>query len=85
MRCPVCEGRKAGEAILCGHGHCQIKTVVCEFCRGTGEVEEQRVMAYQEGRRRRNDRVARGVSLRQEAARLGISAMELGRIERGVA
>lgn len=36
------------------------------------------------GDQMRENRVARGVSLREEAARLGISAVELGEMERGI-
>lgn len=85
LTCPMCEGRKESEAVLCGHGHCQIKMVKCSLCEGAGQVTEDHAERYREGRRRRDDRVARGKSLREEANRLGISASALSRIERGVA
>jgi hypothetical protein len=81
--CPSCGGAKGGEAVVCGGGRSQVRTVECSFCRGTGRVSADRVALWQGGRRRRDDRVARGVTLREEAKRLGITAAKLSALERG--
>lgn len=55
----------------------------CFACDGSGELSLEQVEAMERGRALRADRVGRGMSLRAEAARLGISAVELSRRERG--
>jgi hypothetical protein len=60
-----------------------MEVLPCSFCDGTGEVPPERLAAYQRGRTIRESRILRGVSLREEAKRLGITAVELSRIERG--
>jgi hypothetical protein len=55
----------------------------CFMCNGTGEVDEGFEARLALGENRRQDRIARGLSLRQEAARLGITAEELCDREHG--
>ena len=57
--------------------------LTCGTCGGSGRLSADRVRAIQAGEARRRDRVARGISLREEADRLGISAAALSRQERG--
>lgn len=55
----------------------------CPTCHGSGTVSVARRVCMAEGARRREDRKARNLSLREEAQRLGIGAKELADIEAG--
>ena len=57
--------------------------VHCDFCKGRGEVTVEALRRIEEGKRRRDDRVKRGVGLREEADRLGLTPTQLSRLERG--
>jgi DNA-directed RNA polymerase subunit N (RpoN/RPB10) len=88
IRCPSCNGAGTVDAFwdgvdtggkrIGGYG-----PVTCFTCNGTGEVDKGYSRRLEEGRRRRQDRLDRGMSLREEARRLGITAQELSRIEHG--
>jgi hypothetical protein len=56
----------------------------CTFCAGTGKSSAESIENREAGRRMRQDRLRRGLSLRHEATRLGITAGELGEVERGL-
>lgn len=56
-------------------------TLMCKRCGTTGRVTPAEAERVADGRRRREDRVARGLSLRQEAERLGLTAEALSDIE----
>jgi ribosome-binding protein aMBF1 (putative translation factor) len=55
--------------------------VPCTRCGATGQVTAAEAERVAEGQRRAADRKARGLSLRDEAARLGITPIELADIE----
>lgn len=55
----------------------------CSRCAGTGEVSQEDADRYAAGQVLRRDRLHRMVSLREEAARLGITPSELSKRERG--
>lgn len=82
-KCPMCDGLGWFDAFAQRSDCCSLESVDCHVCKATGKISPERAAARIEGRRRRDDRVARGVNVRDEAARLGITAIELGRIERG--
>lgn len=78
MICPDCNGKKQVFSMVCGRyssggGFSRNGLADCRTCDGTGEISKARVDAITEGQRRRDDRVARGVSQREEAKRLGIT------------
>jgi hypothetical protein len=84
--CPDCNGARETFAMV--HGHRSDGTAFhrsgmmpCRTCKGTGEISDAKAAALVEGERRRQDRIARGLSGREEAARLGITPIELNRIE----
>jgi len=86
VTCPVCNGRKSQTGLVCirrndGPGTAEIRTDACRTCKGAGEISEAKAAALIEGERRRLDRIARGLSLNEESARLGITPIELNRIE----
>ncbi len=81
--CTRCGGRGWFDAVVNRGGCCEFDSVDCDLCAGTGRISEVLAERIAAGRRRRDDRVARGLTVRQEAARLGITAVQLGQIERG--
>lgn len=84
MKCPRCHGSPESVAFVkFASGGCRLVKVGCELCGSTGTVAPEVEARYREGRRRRDERMVRGVSLREEAKRLGITAAELSRLERG--
>jgi hypothetical protein len=81
VRCEHCEGRGWVDGFVSSG---RLETLLCLRCEGKGEVSVLVAGRMAEGRRRRDDRLARGLSVRQEAERLGITAVRLGEIERGL-
>lgn len=77
--CPTCNGTGTTEAMACP-GFRRI-TLPCPRCAATGDITEERAAELAAAERLRRDRLDRGLTLRQEAARLGISAPELSRME----
>ncbi len=83
--CPSCNGRKKQRAHLnYGNGRGEWKDIDCFTCKGIGTVTPEHMALIRDGRKLRQDRISRGVTLRDEAAALGITAVELSRMERGV-
>lgn len=60
-----------------------VEKIHCFTCHGAGEISEEHVRLIEEGERLRADRIARGLSLREEAARLGCPPRELSDREQG--
>jgi hypothetical protein len=93
VTCPQCNGRKGSTAFLDGYdpktGRSKGWTewTVCSLCKGVGTLpaeEAATVIARREkGEALRQDRIARGLSQREEAKRLGITPMELNAREHG--
>lgn len=83
MTCPDCQGTKIVQAHLQTSRGCKWRELPCFTCDGTGSISEKHVARIAEGKQRREDRLSRGMTLRREAERLGISATELSRIESG--
>ena len=79
--CPSCKGTGKVSAFACpGFVLTELK---CYDCLGAGEITEGHQEAKEHGERMRLERIARQVSLRDEAARLDISPRELSDIEHG--
>lgn len=88
LECPACRGRGQVQLHVFGHradgSHFSGPRIsACTLCRGSGAITTERAALVAEGERRREDRKARRLSLREEAARLGITPQELSRIENG--
>jgi hypothetical protein len=85
--CPRCQGEGEVKARVYGmrHGYacCQWRMLLCQDCGGMGLISAAQWEARERGRRLREDRIARCVSLREEARRLGITARELSHQEWG--
>lgn len=71
MTCPDCEG-------LGQHG-----SLYCQRCSGTGEVSQQVLDRIKVGEMLRDDRVRRGVRLRDEAKAVGMTPRQLSDLENG--
>lgn len=90
LKCPECGGARYAVALVhYSDGRAASRTEMCVTCQGRGVVpdtEEHRARQarIEEGDRRRLDRVARGVSLRDEARALGIKPEHLNAIENGL-
>lgn len=83
MTSPNCDGQKQTYAHVrtsTGGGWRWLK---CHTCDGVGTITVEQAHRIAEGERRREDRKSRMMTLREEAARLGISPTELSRIENG--
>lgn len=80
--CPSCNGAKGHGGISCPG----FKTfwMECDLCQGTGAITAKKLKRYEAGKEKQKDRRARGLTLREEAKRLGISPTELSKIERGL-
>jgi len=79
--CPDCAGEKVIRAVACPGFRPIVLT--CEACKGTGSVDDAFLARRADGERLRMERIARGLSLREEAKRLGISPVLLSDRERG--
>lgn len=55
----------------------------CKTCKGSGKITNEHMARIEKGRELRKDRLYRGMTFREEAARLEISVVELSRLERG--
>lgn len=85
--CPVCDGgtlRRSG--LVMRDGVCALEDIDCSTCGESGRVPADYAARVEAGQRMRAERVARRESLRDAAARLGItpaqlSAREMGRHE----
>lgn len=87
LTCPNCDGRKSVEALVDYGGKDRHKsgpqTLPCPTCKGEGVITEEYKRRMDDGRALRDDRVARGVSQKQEAERLCIDPRALNDLERG--
>lgn len=82
--CPSCAGEKRSYRITHHTNRAaSYGWAPCETCAGVGSISLERSNVLTEAERHRQDRVDRGVSLRAEAARLGISSRELSDREHG--
>lgn len=81
--CPDCSGRGWLDAFVHRGAGCELDSIDCDLCSASGKISEETAERLAEGRRRRDRRIAAGRSVRQEAAILGITPIQLGRLERG--
>jgi DnaJ-class molecular chaperone len=84
MICPSCHGQPIQSmALACGRGVSRASMSECRTCAGTGEVTTEHASRIADGECRRQGRIERGLSLAEEAKRLGMMPQELSDIEFG--
>lgn len=81
--CPRCNGKRETHGIMCGPGGCQTGAMKCFTCKGEGQITEEHAARIPIGKRMSKGRVARRVTVREEAARLGADFAEWSQIEQG--
>lgn len=84
--CKFCEGRgyTGPVHVYRGDGRGEwIDRIECTHCGETGIWDEAHLARYEEGQAHRKERVSRGESLREAAARLGVSPAQLSSFETG--
>lgn len=88
LPCPHCRGTRT--AVLdCrlvaadGSSHREFRHIVCGTCQGEGTITTAHAARIDAGKARRADRLNRGLSLRAEAARLGLAERDILDIEMG--
>lgn len=82
--CPVCFGSGERNVFAKRANSCTFEAIICSDCDGTGAVDAEYEARIAVGKRIRYDRLRRGLSLREEATRLGLSVVELSARERGL-
>jgi hypothetical protein len=55
----------------------------CPLCQGTGEIDNERLQAWEYGRKMRADRLKENRTLREEAKARGIDVVTMSKMERG--
>jgi|GEM_PF-2266230 len=84
ITCPECHGNSTSTAIVCGTQGCRTVSRKCPVCQGRGHVSEERARLWIRGQMLRKDRLMRQETLRQAARRMGITEVELSKMERGI-
>lgn len=84
IQCPACKGACHIRAFVeYANKSGEVGTVKCPTCKGDGWVTRQHYDRILAGEALRKARRERGLSLSEEAARLGISPVELSHRENG--
>lgn len=83
VTCPSCKGKGGGWGIMCGPGGDRMGSLPCFLCKGAKQITEEHAARYAMGRRMYRERIARRVTVREEAARLGVGFGEWSRLEHG--
>jgi DnaJ-class molecular chaperone len=86
MKCPSCDGRGKSEGIACGELgelRCRVMSIPCQLCRGTGGIDNERLQAWEYGRKMRADRLKENRTLSEEATKRGIDIVTMSKMERG--
>ena len=81
--CPHCKGRKTSPTFVTTKTGCSFREIDCFTCKGAGFITRDHRDRIVKGEGIRLERINRGLSLRQEALRLGIKPIDLARLERG--
>ena len=86
MTCPDCNGEREVDVyfVLRADGICHPHLrLSCIRCQATGQLPDEMAEWIEAGKKLRTDRLARNMTLRAEAKRLGVSPSELSAREQG--
>jgi hypothetical protein len=86
--CPACLGTPNREVFACidradGSATNGARIETCAFCGGWGKVGGEQAQRYMQGQEMRRKRVEAGLSVKEQAAAIGISARALNDLEKG--
>lgn len=91
QECPVCKGEGMTIGLFPLYAdhvppekRKPVIELTCDLCEGKGQIATQTFHLWNQGRAMREDRLKRGMSLRNEAKRLGILPSVLSARERGI-
>ena len=83
-RCTACDGQKGGMAhVNRGDQPHTWEFIPCRICDGKGRITEEQRQRIITGQKLRADRLARDMSLYEEARRLGMTSVQLSDLECG--
>lgn len=85
VTCPACSGAKTVQALV-NYGRqrgCVWEQITCITCNGDGDLDAEEVRRIEERDRIRDERVARGESMKDAATRLGMTLREYNDYEHG--
>lgn len=88
--CPKCGGKPAEPSVVfmnTGEDYTkhrqEMRVMPCGVCDGSGQATPEQAHRYWEGRRMRDERIARGETLGEAAERMGLTPAQLSAIEHG--
>lgn len=79
--CPTCEGKGKLSGYACPGF--RLVELGCVTCYGQKEISDEHLQQIEKGKAMRQERIKRGVSLREEAKRLGLSPSDYSAVEQG--
>jgi hypothetical protein len=83
IACPSCEGRKGGDALVCGPGVSGMRRMPCGFCHGSGKVWSYNGTQYRMGRQLSGERQAKDFTVREAAKAYGVGFLVWNDLEHG--
>lgn len=70
--------------LACGKKKMKGLSIPCDLCEGTGKVTDERLEWIEQGKRLRELRMSKNLSLRKAAKKYGVDHSDLSKMERGV-
>jgi hypothetical protein len=84
IKCPVCKGfKEIGCLMHYATGEDKYGVIKCTTCAGLGLISYEHAERIRQGKAMREDRINRGLSLREEAKRIGVTPQNLSHLENG--
>lgn len=83
ITCPSCEGRKGGDALVCGPGVSGMRWMPCSFCKGSGRVWSYNGTQYRMGRELSKARQAKDYTIREAAKAYRVPFLDWNDLEHG--
>lgn len=83
ITCPSCDGRKGGNAFVCGPNTGGLCWMPCSFCHGSGKVWSYNGTQYRVGRELSEERREKNYTVREIAALYGCGMADWSNLEHG--